>query len=103
MLVLRLRTAPASEVVSGADTCPMALNRPWAIEIKEGLPATACCEARTFPRHARALPRRLQDLRADGVTMTCKPCRQALQHHATMHRHVADHSQVWRYSTTPCS
>jgi hypothetical protein len=56
-----------------------------------------------FPRHARALPRRMQDVWANGVIMTCKPCGQALQHHAIVHRGATDRSQVWRYSTTPCN
>jgi hypothetical protein len=52
----------------------------------------ACIEARMFPRHAHALLRHLQDIRVDDVIMACKLCRQALQHHATMHCHVADRS-----------
>jgi hypothetical protein len=62
--VLQLRTAPTSEVGSNADTCPMALRRPWAVEIKEGLAAMACSQAHVFPRHAHTLPRHLQDVRA---------------------------------------
>jgi hypothetical protein len=57
--VLRLQTAPASEVGSGADTCHMALYESWAIEIKEGIGATACSKARVCSRHARMLLRRL--------------------------------------------
>jgi hypothetical protein len=78
MRILRLRTAPTSEVGSGADTCPMALHRLWVIEIKEGLAATSCSEARVFPRHASALLRHLQDMRADDVILTCKPCKHVL-------------------------
>jgi hypothetical protein len=89
---LRLQTAPASEVGSGADTCPMTLHGPWAIEIKEGLAVTVCSETRVFSRHARSLLRRLQDVRADGVIMTCKLCGHALLHRATVHRRVADRS-----------
>jgi hypothetical protein len=65
--VLRFRTAPASEMGSGVDTYPMALHRPWAVEIKEGLAAMVCSEAHVFPRHVRALPKRLQDMLADDV------------------------------------
>jgi hypothetical protein len=57
--VLQLRTAPASEVGSDADKCHIALRRPWAIEIKEGLAAMACSEACVILRHARALSRHL--------------------------------------------
>jgi hypothetical protein len=72
--VHRLRTAPASMVDSGADMCPMALRGLWVVEIKEGLAATTCNEALVYPRHARVLPRHLQDVWADGVIMICKPC-----------------------------
>jgi hypothetical protein len=101
--VLWLYTAPASEVGSGANACPMALHRPWAVEIKEGLAATACSEAHVFRRYVRTLPRRLQDVQRDCVIMTCKPCGHALQHHTTVHHHAANRSQAWCYSTTPCS
>jgi hypothetical protein len=37
-----------------------------------------------FLRHVRALLRRLQDVRVDGVIMTCKLCRQMLQYRATV-------------------
>jgi hypothetical protein len=43
--VLRLQTAPTSGVGSGADACPMALHRPWAVEIKERLAAMTCSVA----------------------------------------------------------
>jgi hypothetical protein len=72
--VLQLCTTPASVVGSGADMCPMALREPWAIEIKEGLAATACCKARVFPRHAHALSKHLQDVWVDGVIMKYKLC-----------------------------
>jgi hypothetical protein len=68
--VIQLWTTPASEVGSSADMCPMALRGTWVVEIKEGLAAMACSKARMFPRHARALPRHLQDVQADGVIMT---------------------------------
>jgi hypothetical protein len=76
--ILRLRTAPTSVVGSNADTGPMTLHGHWAVEIKEGLAATACSKAQMFPIHAYALPRSLQDVRADPVIMTCKQCGQAL-------------------------
>jgi hypothetical protein len=90
--VLWLQTAPTSVVGSSAGMCPMALHGPWVVEIKEVLATTACSEAHVFPRHSHALPRRLQDVRVDGVIVTYKPCRQALQHCAIVHRHAADHS-----------
>jgi RNase P subunit RPR2 len=62
----------------------MALHGPWAVEIKKGLAAMTCSKARMFSRHARMLPKHLQDMRADVVIMTCKPCGQALQYHATV-------------------
>jgi hypothetical protein len=71
--ILRLWTAPTSVVGFDADTCPMTLHGRWAVEIKEGLATTACSEARVFLRHARTLPRCLQDVWADDVIMTCKP------------------------------
>jgi hypothetical protein len=89
--VLRHRSAPAPVVGSSADTCPMSLRRPWAVEIKEGLVATACSEARVFSRHAHMLPRHLQDVWADNVIMTYKPCGQVLQHRTTVH-HRADNN-----------
>jgi hypothetical protein len=101
--VLRLQIAPTSDVGSGADTCPVALHRLWAVETKEGIAAMACNKAHVFSRHAHALPRCLQYVQADGVIMTCKPCGQTLQHHDTVHHRVADHSQAWCYSTVPCS
>jgi hypothetical protein len=101
--VHRLQTAPASEVGSGADTCPMALHRSWAVEIKEDLDATVCSEAHVFSRHTCALPSRLQDVRVDSVIMIYKSCRHMLHHYAIVHRHTADPSHAWRYSTTPCS
>jgi RNase P subunit RPR2 len=52
----------------------------------------ACSDARVFLRHASVLPRRMQDVRADDIIMTCKPCGQELQHHATVHLHAADRS-----------
>jgi hypothetical protein len=76
--VLRLRTAPALEVASSADTCSMSLHGPWAVEIKEVIATKACREARVFPRHARALLRHLQDMWADGIIMAYKSCGQAL-------------------------
>jgi hypothetical protein len=86
---------------SSADTCPSALRGLWAIEIKEGLATTSCSEARVVLRHTRMLPRHLQDVQADGIIMSCKPCRQALQHHATVHHHSADHSRArWAEATT---
>jgi hypothetical protein len=84
--ILRLWTTPASVVDSGAGTCPMGLREPWAVEIKDGLAATAYGETRVFPRHAYTLPMRLQDVWADSVIMTCKPCGQALEHRTTVHR-----------------
>jgi hypothetical protein len=72
-------------VVSSAYTCPMAFRRPWVVEIKKCLVATACSKARVFLRHAHALPWCLQD----DVITTCKSCGQVLQHHATVHRRVA--------------
>jgi hypothetical protein len=39
-----------------------------------------------FPRYARTLPRRLQDVRTDDVIMTCK----AYRHEATVSRWAAD-------------
>jgi hypothetical protein len=90
-------------VGSGVDTCLMALYGSWVVEVKEGIVATACSKARVFQRHAHALPRRLQNVRADGVIKTCKPCGQALQHRAIVHHRIVDHSQAWCYSITPCS
>jgi hypothetical protein len=78
--------------------CPMALRGPWVIDIKKGLTAVACSNAHVFPRHTRALSMPLQDMRVDGVIMTCKPCGHALQHRATVPHHTADRSQSWRYS-----
>jgi hypothetical protein len=78
-----------SVVGSDADTCPMALHRPWAVE--GGLAATACSDARVFLRHAHALPMHLQDVWADDVIMTCKSCGQALQHHAIVHHYADNH------------
>jgi hypothetical protein len=66
--VLWLRTVAASEVGSGADTCLMALHKPWVVEIKEGLAAMVCNEAHVFLRHAHALPRCLQDVQEDGIS-----------------------------------
>jgi hypothetical protein len=83
--VLWLQTAPASVVDFGTDMCPMALHGLCAIEIKESLVAMTCSDVCVFPRDARALPRCLQDMRADSVIMTCKLCRQALQHRAIVH------------------
>jgi hypothetical protein len=82
--VLQLWTAPASKVGFGADTCPMALQRSWA--------ATASSEAHVFLRHTRALPRRMQDMRADDVIMNYKPYGQALQHCTTVHHRTANRS-----------
>jgi hypothetical protein len=79
---------PASNVGSDADMCPMALHRPWAVEINEDLAATICSEAHVFSRHARTLPMRLQDVPTDDVIMTYKPCKQALQRHTTLHLHA---------------
>jgi hypothetical protein len=90
-------------VGSGADTCLMALHMALIVEIKEGLAATTCSKTHLFLRHVRALPRRLQDMRADDVIMTYKPCGYVLQCHATVHHRVADHSRAWLYSTAPCS
>jgi hypothetical protein len=101
--VHRLWTAPTSEVGSSVDTCPTTLHRPWAIETKEGLATTACSETRVFPRHVDALLRCLQDVRADGIIMICKPYRQVLQHHATVQHRATDHLHAWRYSATLCS
>jgi hypothetical protein len=98
--VLRLRTASTSVVGSAADTYPMAIYGPRAVE--EGLAATACIEARVFLRHARVLPRHLQDVWEDDVIMTCKPCRLALQHHAIVHHRADNLSQAWCYSAAPC-
>jgi hypothetical protein len=92
--ILRLWAAPASEVGSGADTYSMALREPWPIEIKEGISASACSNAHGFPRHARVLPRCLQDVRADGVIMTCNPCGHASQHRAIGCRNAANHLQA---------
>jgi hypothetical protein len=72
-----------------------------AIEIKKGLAVTACNKTHVFLRHARVLPRHLQDVWVDSVIMTCKPCRHALQHRATVHHRVAYRSQAWRYSAGP--
>jgi hypothetical protein len=58
--VPQYRTAPASMVGSGADMCLIALHGSWAAEIEEGLAATACSEARVFPRYIHTLLRRLQ-------------------------------------------
>jgi hypothetical protein len=58
-----------------------------------------CSKAHVFPRHAHTLLRHLQDMRANGIIMTCKPCEHAIQHSATVHCHVADRSQSWHYST----
>jgi hypothetical protein len=69
----RLWTTPASVVGFDADTCPMVLHGPWAIEIKEGLAATVCSEAPMFPRHALTLPRCMQDVWVDDIIMTYKP------------------------------
>jgi hypothetical protein len=71
---------------SGTNMCPSALNHTpperWApaltrthgtsraVGIKKGLVITACSEAHVFLRHACALPRCLQDVRASGVIMT---------------------------------
>jgi hypothetical protein len=66
-------------VGSDADTCPMALCRPWAVEIKKGLAAMAYSKAHVFLGHAHALPRSLQDMRADDIIMTCKLYGHALQ------------------------
>jgi hypothetical protein len=41
------------------------------------------------------------NVRGDDVIITCKPCRQALQHHATVHCHAADRSRArWAEATT---
>jgi hypothetical protein len=72
--VLRLQTALASVVGSSADMYPMALRGMWAVEIKEGIATSACSKTRVFPRHAHALPRRMQDVWADDVIMTYKTC-----------------------------
>jgi hypothetical protein len=99
--VLQLWTAPASEVGSGADTCPMSHHGPWAVEIKEGFAVAACSEARVFPRYARVLLRRLQDVRVDGVIITRKSCAHALQHRAIVHHQAADRSRArWAKATT---
>jgi hypothetical protein len=72
----RLRIAhPTSEVGSNDDTCPLVLYRPWAVKIKKGLDATACSKAHVFLKHARTVPRRLQDVRANRVIIICKSCR----------------------------
>jgi hypothetical protein len=76
--VLWLRTTPTSVVGSSADTCPMALHGPWAVEIEEDIAATSCSEARVFPRHTRALSRHLQDVWVDNIIMTCKHCGKVL-------------------------
>jgi hypothetical protein len=82
--ILRLRTTPASEMGSDANTWP-----------------TTCIEARIFPKHVHALPRHLQDMRADNVIMTCKQCRQTQQHCATVHNRVADRSRAgWAKAMT---
>jgi hypothetical protein len=57
--VLRLWTALALDVGSGADTCPMPLHRPWVVEIKKSLAINVCSKACVFLRHVRVLPRRL--------------------------------------------
>jgi hypothetical protein len=44
---------------------------------KERLSCNGMQQGSLFPRHAHMLPRRLQDVRADDIIMTCKPCRQA--------------------------
>jgi hypothetical protein len=87
---LRLRTAPSSVMGSDADMCPMTLHGSWVVE--EGLAATTCNEARVFLRHAHTLPRRLVDMWTAGVIMTCKPCEQASQHDATVHRRADNRS-----------
>jgi hypothetical protein len=76
---------------SSAVTCPMTFRGQRALRIKKGLAITACSKTHMFPRHARVLPRRLQDVWADGVIMTYKPCGPALQYRATMQRHASDH------------
>jgi hypothetical protein len=98
---LRLRTAPSSVMGSDADMCSMTLHGSWVVE--EGLTAMACSDAHVFPRHAYVLPRRLVDVWTAGVIMTCKPCEQASQHDATVHRHTDNRSQAWRCSATPYS
>jgi hypothetical protein len=50
----------------------MALHGPWAIEIRKDLAVTTCNKAHVFPRHARVLPIRLQDVWADIVIITYK-------------------------------
>jgi hypothetical protein len=100
--ILQLRTAPASVVGSGADTYPMALRGPWAVEIKEDIAASACNKAHVFPRHTHVLPRRMQDVQVDDVIMTYKTCGHALQHRATVLRRVVHRSQAGHYSTAPC-
>jgi hypothetical protein len=81
-------------VGSDVDKNPMALRRPWTVEIKEGIAVTACNKAHVFPRHARVLSRRLQDVRADDVIMIYKLCGQVLQHHATVLHRAADRSKA---------
>jgi hypothetical protein len=79
----------------------MGPHGPWAIEIKKDLAATVCNKAHVFPRYACMLPKHLQDVRADGVIMTYKPCKHARQHHAIVHHHITDRSQVGCYSAAP--
>jgi hypothetical protein len=69
---------PAREGGSNIVTYPTTLRGLQVLRIKKELAAMACSKAHMFPRHARALSRSLQDMRADGIIMTCKPCGQAL-------------------------
>jgi hypothetical protein len=75
---------------SGAVTCTVTLTGQCALIMKKGLAATTCSKAHMFPRHAPALPRGLQDVRANDVIMTCKPCGQTLQDRATVQRRATD-------------
>jgi hypothetical protein len=88
--VLQLQTVPTSVVGSSADMCPKGLHGPWAVE--ESLAAIVCSEAHVFPRRACSLLRLLLDVWADDIIMTYKPCGQALQHRATMHRRADNRS-----------
>jgi RNase P subunit RPR2 len=71
------------------------LRGSWALRIKICLGATTCIKARVFLRHACALPRRLEDVQAGRVIMTCRSCGHALQYRTTVLRRATDRSWVW--------
>jgi hypothetical protein len=61
--------------LGGVRRCHVSHGPSWAVEIKKCLVATICSKASVFLRHARTLSRCLQNMRADRVIMTYKPCR----------------------------